>query len=118
MINWGDKFWQLEIKTVRALVEQAVIRHLVTARHAAPLMLRQGSGLIVEVSDGHHYGYRGQLLYDLVKSTVNRLGYAMAWDLHEARAAQGGKARRLAVKLGFADLGSGLGPNQAGVTIT
>ena len=82
MIDWGAKFWQLDIGTVRALVEQAVVSHLVTTRHAAPLMLRQGSGLIVEVSDGHHEGYRGQLLYDLVKSTVNRLGYAMAWDLH------------------------------------
>ena len=82
MIDWGAKFWQLDIGTVRALVEQAILSHLITARHAAPLMLRQGAGLIVEVSDGHYDGYRGQLLYDLVKSTVNRLGYAMAWDLH------------------------------------
>ena len=81
MIDWSAKFWQLDIEAVRTLVEQAVFSHLITARHAAPLMLRQGSGLIVEVSDGHHEGYRGQLLYDLVKSTVNRLGYAMAWDL-------------------------------------
>jgi NAD(P)-dependent dehydrogenase (short-subunit alcohol dehydrogenase family) len=82
MIDWGAKFWQLDIGTVRALVDQAILSHLITARHATPLMLRQGAGLIVEVSDGHHDGYRGQLLYDLVKSTVNRLGYAMAWDLH------------------------------------
>ncbi len=82
MIDWSAKFWELDIGTVRALVEQAVLSHLITARHAAPLMLRQGSGLIVEVSDGHHDGYRGQLVYDLVKNTVNRLGYAMAWDLH------------------------------------
>ncbi|HXQ13795.1 MAG TPA: SDR family oxidoreductase [Caulobacteraceae bacterium] len=82
MVDWSAKFWQLDIGTVRALVEQAVMTHLITARHAAPLMVRQGAGLIVEVSDGHHDGYRGQLLYDLVKNTVNRLGYAMAWDLH------------------------------------
>jgi len=82
MIDWSAKFWELDIGKVRALVEQAVMSHLITARHAAPLMLRQGRGLIVEVSDGHHDGYRGQLLYDLVKNTVNRLGYAMAWDLH------------------------------------
>ncbi|MDP3853806.1 SDR family oxidoreductase [Phenylobacterium sp.] len=82
MIDWSAKFWELDIGTVRALVDQAVISHMITARHAAPLMLRQGGGLIVEVSDGHHAGYRGHLLYDLVKSTVNRLGYAMAWDLH------------------------------------
>jgi NAD(P)-dependent dehydrogenase (short-subunit alcohol dehydrogenase family) len=82
MVDWSAKFWRLDIGTVRALVDQAVLSHLITARHAAPLMLRQGRGLIIEVSDGHHDGYRGQLLYDLVKSTVNRLGYAMAWDLH------------------------------------
>jgi NAD(P)-dependent dehydrogenase (short-subunit alcohol dehydrogenase family) len=82
MVDWSAKFWQLDIATVRALVEQAILTHLITARHAAPLMLRQGSGLIVEVSDGHHEGYRGHLLYDLVKSTVNRLAYDMAWDLY------------------------------------
>jgi NAD(P)-dependent dehydrogenase (short-subunit alcohol dehydrogenase family) len=82
MIDWSAKFWTLDIAAARALVDQAILSHLITARHAAPLMVRQGSGLIVEVSDGHHDGYRGQLLYDLVKSTVNRLGYAMAWDLH------------------------------------
>jgi|HubBroStandDraft_1064217.scaffolds.fasta_scaffold00046_40 NAD(P)-dependent dehydrogenase (short-subunit alcohol dehydrogenase family) len=81
MIDWSHKFWQLDIGTVRALVDQAILSHLITARHAAPLMLRRGSGLIVEVSDGHQEGYRGQLLYDLVKNNVNRLGYAMAWDL-------------------------------------
>ena len=81
MVDWGARFWQLDIGAVRALLDQAVLSHLITARHAAPMMLRQGGGLIVEVSDGHHEGYRGQLLYDLVKTTVNRLGYAMAWDL-------------------------------------
>ncbi len=82
MVDWSAKFWQLDIATVRALVDQAVMTHLITARHAAPLMVRQGGGLIVEVTDGHHDGYRGHLLYDLVKNTVNRLGYAMAWELH------------------------------------
>src|SRR2546430_11622873 len=66
MTDWTARFWQLDVGAVRALVDQAVISHLVTARHATPLMLRQGRGLIVEVSDGHHEGYRGQLLYDLV----------------------------------------------------
>jgi NAD(P)-dependent dehydrogenase (short-subunit alcohol dehydrogenase family) len=82
MVDWSRRFWELDIGTVRALVDQAILSHLITARHAAPLMVRQGGGLIVEVSDGHHEGYRGHLLYDLVKSSVIRLAYAMAWDLH------------------------------------
>ena len=82
MVDWSAKFWELDIGVARALVDQAVMSHLITARHAAPMMVRRGGGLIIEVSDGHHDGYRGHLLYDLVKSTVNRLGYAMAWELH------------------------------------
>jgi NAD(P)-dependent dehydrogenase (short-subunit alcohol dehydrogenase family) len=81
LVDWGAKFWALDMAKVRALVDQAVMTHLITSRHAAPLMLRARSGLIVEITDGQHDGYRGQLLYDLVKSTVNRLAYAMAWDL-------------------------------------
>jgi len=81
MLDWSARFWELDVGKVRALVDQAVFSHLITSRRAAPLMLRQGAGLIVEVSDGHHDGYRGHLVYDLVKSAVNRLGYAMAWEL-------------------------------------
>jgi NAD(P)-dependent dehydrogenase (short-subunit alcohol dehydrogenase family) len=81
LIDWSARFWNLDIGAVRALLDQAILSHLITARHAAPLMLRRGRGLIVEIGDGRHDGYRGQLLYDLVKSTVNRMAYAMAWDL-------------------------------------
>jgi len=81
VIDWSAKFWELDIAKVRALVDQAIMSHIITARHAAPLMLRQNAGLIAEIGDGHFNGYRGQLLYDLVKSSVNRLAYAMAWDL-------------------------------------
>ena len=81
LVDWSAKFWDLDIAAARTLIDQAVLTHMINARHAAPLMIRAGAGLIVEISDGHHSGYRGHLLYDLVKNTVNRLGYAMAWDL-------------------------------------
>jgi NAD(P)-dependent dehydrogenase (short-subunit alcohol dehydrogenase family) len=80
-IDWRAKFWTLDIATVRGLADQAVFSHLVTSRHMAPLMVEAGRGLIVEVTDGELSGYRGQLLYDFVKASVNRLAYAMAWDL-------------------------------------
>ena len=83
LIDWGAKFWTLEMPTMRALIDQAVFSHLITSRHVAPLMVEAGRGLIVEVTDGELSGYRGQLLYDLVKATVNRLAYAMAWDLRK-----------------------------------
>jgi len=80
-IAWEHKFWQLDIATVRAVLEQAMMSHLITSRYLAPMMVEAKRGLIVEVTDGEMPGYRGQLLYDLVKSSVNRLAYGMAWDL-------------------------------------
>ncbi len=83
MVDWSAKFWALDIEKTRALVDQAVMSHLVTARHAAPMMVEAGRGLILEITDGLSDGYRGQILYDLVKAAVLRLGYAMAWDLKD-----------------------------------
>ena len=81
LVAWGAKFWTIDIAAVRTLVERAILSHLITARYLAPLMVEAKRGLIVEVTDGEFAGYRGQLLYDLIKSSVNRLAYAMAWDL-------------------------------------
>ncbi|HEY3887385.1 MAG TPA: SDR family oxidoreductase [Caulobacteraceae bacterium] len=81
LIDWGAKFWALDVDKARAVLDQAMFSHLITARHLAPLMVEAKRGLIVEVTDGEMSGYRGQLLYDLVKSSVNRLAYGMAWDL-------------------------------------
>lgn len=80
-IGWGQKFWQIDTGAVRTLAERSILSHWLTAKHAAPLMIEGGGGLIVEVTDGEMSGYRGQWLYDWVKSSVIRMGYAMAWDL-------------------------------------
>src|SRR3569833_3200168 len=80
-IAWDQKFWQLDVATVRAVLEQAMLSHLITSRFLAPMMVEAKRGLIVEVTDGEMPGYRGQLLYDLAKSSANRLAYEMAWDL-------------------------------------
>jgi NAD(P)-dependent dehydrogenase (short-subunit alcohol dehydrogenase family) len=81
LIDWSAKFWTIDMVAVRTLMERAIYSHLLTSRYAAPLLIAQRSGLIVEVTDGELAGYRGQVLYDLVKASVNRLGYTMAWDL-------------------------------------
>ena len=81
LIDFQAKFWTLDIDKVRLLIERGILTHLITSRHMTPLMLEAGRGLIVEVTDGELPGYRGQLLYDFVKSSVNRIAYAMAFDL-------------------------------------
>ncbi len=95
LIAWGGGFWTLDMAAVRTLMERSIYSHVLTARYATPLLLKGESGLIVEVTDGDLAGYRGQLLYDLVKSSVNRLAYAMAWDLART------KVTAVAVSPGF-----------------
>lgn len=81
MIDWGKGFWQVDLNNVRAYVDQTLISHLITCRHAAPLMIEADRGLIVEVIDGHFAGYRGHMLYDLTKAALARSAYAMAMEL-------------------------------------
>lgn len=81
LTEWDTPFWRLDLAKGRQMLESAVWTHVITARHGAPLMVAQGSGLIVEVTDGDFYGYRGTLFYDLAKLATIRLGYSMAKDL-------------------------------------
>ncbi len=81
LTEFGTPFWALSLEKGRRMLERAVFSHVVTSRHAAPLMIERRQGLIVEITDGDSYGYRGNLFYDLVKSSVIRLAMAMAWEL-------------------------------------
>jgi hypothetical protein len=50
MAQW-DSFWKTNLKDGEALFRQALLSHIITARHAAPLMIRRRRGLIVEVME-------------------------------------------------------------------
>ncbi|MYE34211.1 MAG: SDR family NAD(P)-dependent oxidoreductase [Gemmatimonadales bacterium] len=82
LTEWGKPFWELAIAQGEQMLERAVHTHIITSRHGAPLMVERNAGLIVEVTDGDTFGYRGNLFYDLAKNAVVRLAYAMAADLH------------------------------------
>jgi NAD(P)-dependent dehydrogenase (short-subunit alcohol dehydrogenase family) len=81
MHDWGP-FWKVDLEKGFRALQRGVNTHIITARHAAPLMVAQKRGLIVEIGDGDALYYRGTLFYDLVKVTTTRLAFAMAEDLH------------------------------------
>ena len=81
LTEFGTPFWKLSLENGRTLLERAVFSHVVTARHAAPLLMRTGNGLIVEITDCDSYQYRGNLFYDLVKTSVIRLAFDFAREL-------------------------------------
>ncbi|WP_437960847.1 SDR family oxidoreductase [Sorangium sp. So ce119] len=81
LAEFGQPFWKLSVPKGKLLLERAVTSHIVTSRHAVPILLERDRGLIVEVTDGDNFGYRGNLFYDLAKMSVIRLAFAMAWEL-------------------------------------
>jgi NAD(P)-dependent dehydrogenase (short-subunit alcohol dehydrogenase family) len=80
-ITEWQPFWTLDTAKGFEILDRAVRTHIVTSRCAAPHMVEQRSGLIVEVTDGDHSGYRGALFYDLAKMATIRLAFAMAEEL-------------------------------------
>ncbi|WP_338867399.1 SDR family oxidoreductase [Myxococcus stipitatus] len=77
----GVAFWKLNPDHARTMLERAVLTHLITSRYLVPVMLPRNQGLIVEITDGDHFGYRGSLYYDLAKMSVIRMAFSMSRDL-------------------------------------
>ena len=46
-------------------------------------MVERGQGLVIEITDGDSFEYRGNLFYDLAKISAIRLAQAMAKELRE-----------------------------------
>jgi NAD(P)-dependent dehydrogenase (short-subunit alcohol dehydrogenase family) len=81
LTDWNERFWEHSLSNGLLMQERAVHTHIITAYYAIPLMLTRRRGLIVEVTDGDSLAYRGNLFYDLAKTTVIRLGYDLSKEL-------------------------------------
>lgn len=81
LTEWGTPFWKTDLSRGRSIVETAVWSHILTARHALPLMVERNTGLVVEITDGDFLGYRGAFFYDFAKASAIRLAYALAAEL-------------------------------------
>ena len=95
LIQFDTPFWELSLADGFTMLRQGIETHIITSHYAAPLMVRQKSGLILEITDGVGAGYRGSLFYDLVKTSVIRLALAQAVELRQHKVAA------LAVTPGF-----------------
>jgi NAD(P)-dependent dehydrogenase (short-subunit alcohol dehydrogenase family) len=88
-------FWDIDLEKGFRGLRQGLQTHIITSHYAAPLMIKQRRGLIVEVGDGDTLDYRQTLFYDLIKIAVTRFAFAMACDLARHKVAA------LAVTPGF-----------------
>ena len=74
-------FWKIDLAQALPAFGAYVYPHLITCRHAAELMRKQGSGLIATVQESHTLGYGGSMFYDLGPLVLKRLMYGLAEEL-------------------------------------
>lgn len=67
LTEWGQPFWKHNLHNGRIMQERAVHSHMITSHYGVPLMVERGQGLVVEITDGVGYDYRGNLFYSLAK---------------------------------------------------
>ena len=81
MRQWGS-FWQTDLVNADAIFRQCIVSHIITSKHAAPLMIRAKRGLIVEVTEGDTLFGGGNPLTQTVKLALKSLALNMAPELH------------------------------------
>ena len=79
LVEWGKKLWETSLENGLTLIDRAIKTHIVTSHFGLP-RVRKG-GLVVEITDGDGYFYRGNFFYDLVKTTVIRMAFGLSQEL-------------------------------------
>jgi NAD(P)-dependent dehydrogenase (short-subunit alcohol dehydrogenase family) len=92
LFEWNKPVWEHDLERGLRLLRLAIDTHLITSHHALPLLVRRPGGLVVEVTDGtaayNADHYRVSMFYDLAKTSVIRIAWALAQELrpHDATA--------------------------------
>ncbi len=83
LTQWDKLFWEHSLSDGLLMQKRAVHSHIITSYYGVPLMVARGQGLVIEVTDGTDYRYRGNLFYSLAKISAIHLAEAMAEDLRK-----------------------------------
>ncbi|MFJ6793003.1 SDR family oxidoreductase [Streptomyces sp. NPDC091268] len=87
LFEWDSTVWEHDLDKGLRLLRLAVETHAVTSHYALPLLLRgpDGGGLVVEMTDGtaeyNASRYRVSFFYDIAKSAVLRMAFALGHEL-------------------------------------
>jgi len=90
--DFGKTFWNLNIENGLGNLRNVLHTHILTSHFAGPLLIETAekskvTGLIVEIGDGDSYTYRGHFFYDLIKTSVIRMAFAMGYELRKKNVA-------------------------------
>ena len=75
------KFWELPASIWDEIIHVGCRSHYISSRAAAPLMIEQQSGLIINISSFGGAGYLFNLAYGVGKAAVDRMAKDMAVEL-------------------------------------
>ncbi|WP_433411584.1 SDR family oxidoreductase [Microtetraspora malaysiensis] len=85
LFEWGTPVWEHDLDKGLRLLRLALDTHAITSHHALPLLLRRPGGLVVEMTDGtaeyNRNTYRNSFFYDIAKTAVLRMGFALGHEL-------------------------------------
>ncbi|MEW1643607.1 MULTISPECIES: SDR family oxidoreductase [unclassified Streptomyces] len=85
LFAWDAPVWEHDLDKGLRLLRLAVETHAITSHHALPLLLRTPGGLVVEMTDGtadyNRDTYRVSFFYDIAKSSVLRMAFALGHEL-------------------------------------
>ncbi|MEU6234800.1 SDR family oxidoreductase [Kitasatospora sp. NPDC047058] len=85
LFEWEVPVWEHDLDNGLRLLRLAVETHAITSHHLLPLLLRRPGGLVVELTDGtaeyNATRYRNSFFYDLAKSSVLRMAFALGHEL-------------------------------------
>jgi NAD(P)-dependent dehydrogenase (short-subunit alcohol dehydrogenase family) len=84
-MEWNKTVWESDLEYGLRTMRLGIDTHAITSHFALPLLIETPGGLAVEVTDGtaeyNVTNYRVSFFYDLVKSAVNRMAFALAHEL-------------------------------------
>ena len=76
-------FWKTDLTHADAILRQTLLSHLITAKHAAPLMIAKRRGLIVQVTENDLLLGSGNVLSQLTKFSHKALAAIWATELRK-----------------------------------
>ena len=84
-MEWSKTVWESDLNYGLHLLRLGIDTHAITSHFALPLMIKHPGALVVEVNDGtteyNSTNYRVSFFYDLVKTAVNRMAFALGHEL-------------------------------------
>ena len=85
LVEWNVPVWEHSLEGGLRMMRLGIDTHLVTSHFALPLLIRRPGGLVVEMTDGtaeyNRDNYRLSIFYDLVKTSVQRMAWALSREL-------------------------------------